>query len=141
MYRTHTCGELREQHTGEKVTLVGWVDTLRDHGGILFCDLRDRYGRTQILLDPERLGDELGFRVTDVEVEATPLAATEASWVHTVVLRPGERIGFTCDLARWVPLPGPGTYRVRAERISFGLGAGGLPSLSNALEVQWSPSD
>ncbi len=92
-------------------------------------------------LHPERLGDELGFRVEGVDVVATPDATTEASWVHTVVIQPGERIGFTCDLARWVTLPAPGTYTVRAERISFGLREGGLPSVSNALQVQWSRSD
>lgn len=53
MLRTKTCGELRKKDIGQEATLCGWVHRRRDHGGIIFIDLRDRYGLTQIKFDPE----------------------------------------------------------------------------------------
>jgi len=52
-YRSHTCADLRADHVGDTVRLSGWVHRVRDHGGILFIDLRDHYGVTQVLCDPD----------------------------------------------------------------------------------------
>jgi len=82
-YRSHTCGALRASHIGETVRLSGWCHRIRDHGGLLFIDLRDHYGLTQIVADPdspafkqgEKLRSEWVIRV-DGKVRKRP-AGTE----------------------------------------------------------------
>ena len=82
-YRSHTCGQLRIDHAGQEVRLSGWVHRVRDHGGLLFIDLRDHYGLTQIVIDPaspafkaaEKVRSEWVIRV-DGKVQPRP-AGTE----------------------------------------------------------------
>jgi aspartyl-tRNA synthetase len=79
-YRTHSCGALREQDVGKTVRLSGWVHRVRDHGGLLFIDLRDHYGLTQAVADPqspafkqaERLKPEWVVRIDGEVVARTP---------------------------------------------------------------------
>ena len=82
-YRTQTCGELRKEDVGKTVRLSGWVHRLRDHGGLLFIDLRDHYGLTQAVADPqspafkeaERLKPEWVVRIDGEVVARTPETA------------------------------------------------------------------
>ena len=68
MMRTHNCSQLRKSDAGSSVTLCGWVDSVRDHGGILFVDLRDREGLTQIVLNPS--GSELEAQFGQIKPES-----------------------------------------------------------------------
>ena len=66
--RTHTCGDLTTEHVGQHVVLNGWVDAWRDFGGLLFIDLRDRYGITQVVFEPDA-GAELQAQASELRNE------------------------------------------------------------------------
>jgi aspartyl-tRNA synthetase len=89
MLRTHTCGELNKASEGQEVTLSGWVHRRRDHGGIIFIDLRDRYGITQVKFDTsnnpeiqeeaEKLRSEWVIQVTDSSREVLCTSASSSA--------------------------------------------------------------
>ena len=76
MLRTHTCNELRDEHIGQKVTLAGWVNTIRDHGGVIFLDLRDHFGLTQVVIHDESLLAGVN-RETVIQVKGEVVARDE----------------------------------------------------------------
>ena len=85
---TRTCGELRRENVGEEVTLTGWVSRRRDHGGLIFCDLRDREGITQLTFDPEH-SDGDAFKIAETMRPEWPIK------IHGVVRARGEETANT----------------------------------------------
>ncbi len=113
MYRTHTCGELREEHIGQNVTLSGWVQKARELGGMTFVDIRDRYGITQLVFDvsknPElsaparELGREFVIKVTGKVIEREnknrklPTGNIEILATELIILNKSEIPPFTIE--------------------------------------------
>jgi aspartyl-tRNA synthetase len=93
LLRTHTCGQLRIEHIGQEVTLCGWVDVNRDHGGGIFIDLRDRYGKTQVVFGPdsgaERIEQAGRLRSEDV-IQVTGKVAKRPQGQENPKLATGE---------------------------------------------------
>lgn len=108
-YRTHTCGELRSAQVGERVRLSGWVNRRRDHGGLLFIDLRDHYGITQCVIEP----DAQAFAQAD---------RVRAEWVATVT---GKVVARTPDTVN-KDLP-TGEVEIRIEEVTIQSVAQELP--------------
>lgn len=113
MFRTHTCGELRIQHTGDQVTLAGWIQRIRDLGAMSFIDLRDRYGITQLVIDEttnqtvanqlDELGREYVIQAKGVVRERQsknkniPTGEVEIALTEIMVLNPAELPPFTIE--------------------------------------------
>ena len=108
-YRTHTCGQLRKEHVGQTVRLSGWVNRRRDHGGLLFIDLRDHYGLTQCVIEP----DAAAFAVVD---------KARAEWVLTLT---GKVVARTEDTVN-KELP-TGEIEIRIEEVAVQSQAQELP--------------
>ena len=110
-YRSHNCGELRDGHVGQKIRLSGWCHRIRDHGGVLFIDLRDHYGLTQCVVDPdspafqaaETLRSEWVVRL-DGEVKHRP-AGTENAEMPTGLIEVYVRESEVAAAAAELPVP------------------------------------
>ncbi len=113
--RTHTCGELRKDHVGTTVTLTGWVDVRRDLGGLVFIDLRDRYGKTQIVFSPQvhpeayaaaqslrsefviSVTGKVGLRPSGRENAELPTGAIDVEGIELTVLNKAETPPFPIE--------------------------------------------
>jgi aspartyl-tRNA synthetase len=93
MYRTHLCNQLRKDHIGQTVTLAGWVNSRRDHGGVIFIDLRDREGLTQVVFRPEEHPQvsetSHGLRGEDV-IQITGIVAARLAGTENAKLATGD---------------------------------------------------
>jgi len=108
LLKSHSCGELRKKHVGAKVTLAGWVDRRRDHGGLIFIDLRDREGVAQVVFNPEtseqchkiasemrseyvvRVSGEVAHRPPGTENSKLPTGDIEVIAHNTEILNPSK---------------------------------------------------
>src|SRR5688572_5610435 len=108
-YRTHTCGQLRPQHVGQEARLSGWVQRKRDHGNLLFIDLRDHYGVTQVVVD----------------VSSPVFKAAEGLRSESVITVTGAVV--KRDAATVNPRLPTGEVEVQASEISVQSAAEGLP--------------
>src|SRR5215212_3420930 len=108
-YRTHHCGELRASHVGERVKLSGWIHRKRDHGGVLFVDLRDHYGLTQIV----------------AKANSEPLRALEHLRAESVVTIVGEVVSRGPEAAN--PNLPTGEIEISAETVTVQSSADELP--------------
>ena len=92
MYRTTSCNSLRKDHIGQTVTLAGWINSRRDHGGVIFIDLRDREGRTQVVFRPEEFPavaeQSHGLRAEDV-IQVTGAVAARLPGTENAKLETG----------------------------------------------------
>src|ERR671936_2662038 len=100
-YRTHTCGALRERDIGAAVRLSGWCHRIRDHGGLLFIDLRDHYGLTQCVLTPS----------------SPAFAPAESARLESVISVEGKVIGRTAENIN--PNLPTGSIEVDVDRIEI----------------------
>ncbi|MGI9544196.1 MAG: OB-fold nucleic acid binding domain-containing protein, partial [Cyclobacteriaceae bacterium] len=91
MLRTHTCGELRLEHSDQTVTLCGWVQKVRDKGGMVWIDLRDRYGITQLIL--EEASSEAGLLETARTIGREYVVAATGTVIERVAKNPKMATG------------------------------------------------
>jgi aspartyl-tRNA synthetase len=117
-YRTHTCGALTAADAGNNVRLSGWVHRVRDHGGLLFIDLRDHYGITQCVIDPdsaafaqaEKVRSEWVLRI-DGEVKLRDAAAVNSNIPTGAIEIFIRRHSFALSLPRFAPRKAAQQYR------------------------------
>ena len=86
-YRTVTCGELREENIGQQVRVAGWVENIRDHGGVMFLDIRDQYGVLQVVVHNDELLKDINKECT-VTLSGTVVKRDEERMIFRLRLQP-----------------------------------------------------
>ena len=94
IYRTHLCGELRESNIGSKVRVAGWVESIRDHGGVMFLDIRDQYGVVQVVVHDDNM-------LADVNKECTVTVSGEVVKRDEDTINPKIETGMVEVTADW----------------------------------------
>ena len=101
-YRSHTCGALRESHIDQTARLSGWCHRIRDHGGVLFIDLRDHYGLTQCVVDPDSPAFSLAEKLRSefvVKMDGErPVQLDQPGGGHGCRRDPGEKARRECRI-------------------------------------------
>ena len=117
VYRTHTCGQLRPEHVGQQARLSGWVQRKRDHGNLLFIDLRDHYGVTQVVVDvsspvfktAEVVRSESVITVSGKVVAREPSTVNPKLATGAVELDAAEMV--VQSMAEALPIPSPDAHQ------------------------------
>ena len=101
MKRTHHCGELRSSDIGSAATLTGWIDSVRDHGGVLFVDLRDREGVTQVVFNPDN-NDAISQVLHHLKPESV-IRVMQHIGNGIIIIRIENNLGNSLPVARTMP--------------------------------------
>ena len=145
MLRTVTCGELNKNFIGKEEALAGWVDTRRDHGNLIFVDLRDRWGVTQVVFNPQMNAEMLAslkaaFSALPPRLKDTPAPTATTTRTSTPTPRPVSSATRSARTA-WRPRPTASPRCAAARRAGRGDCGAGREIRDQAVELRGAGED